>query len=722
MRRTLEPLLRPSAALILVQPVLIAASLFVYLEGWRRDFRVPLWFSIDSLFYLMQAKSTIDNGWWWFNPLIGVPFGLDNLSFPANGNVDQAIVWLASVPIANALTAINVAWMLMVVLSGLAAMWCLRKLHVTPMSSFVAGTLFALTPYALYKNLAHFGMAVYLIPFVCAAALQLASGRLPERGYLRGPGLLITAGCALLAFNYVYYPFFGCFFIAVATAIGFATYRQRRIVRAGVLLLAVLASCTLINLAPSLRSWAVHGQPFILVEKVPAHAEMFGLKIRTLVSPVLPHWFPPFRKWTEAEVKAQFPLENENTWSRLGMVGSVGFLGLLCLLLVPWAAQRLRAGPLLVAGSQLSMAGLLLATVGGFGSLFSLLVTTDIRGYSRICPFIEFFALAAVAMALDAGLRSRRMRLAVSAVVLALGLADQQGAAAQMNYEYPKNVAELSTVTRLVRQLESRLPDGAQVLQLPFRLYMDEWANPRMPPFEHFKLYLVSKKLRWSYPAFSNQQLEWQVAAAALPHAQLPSRIAGEGFAAIVIDRAGYDDNGAAIAAEIGAAVSAADIIAQTDRYIAFDIRPLAGALDAAAPRLPTAPSLATAGMPPCGTAPLIGIDQIGTTRGLDGPRPIRISGRRSVKVVGWAVDQGREAAAAGVDIAVDEASFPSIYKWERADVAQHFNRPAYRYSGFTADIPRGRLGRGQHRLAIRAAAATRECYYESAPIEILVE
>jgi phosphoglycerol transferase len=722
MRRTLEPLLRPSAALTLVQPVLIAASLFVYLQGWRRDFRVPLWFSIDSLFYLMQAKSTIDNGWWWFNPRLGVPFGLDNLAFPANGNVDQAIVWLASVPIANALAAINAAWMLMVVLSGLAAMWCLRKLQVTPMSSFVAGTLFALTPYALYKNLAHFGMAVYLIPFACAAALQLASGRLPERGYLRGPGLLITAGCALLAFNYVYYPFFGCFFIAVATAIGFATFRQWRIVRAGVLLLAVLTGCTLINLAPSLRSWAVHGQPFILVEKVPAHAEMFGLKIRTLVSPVMPHWFPPFRKWTEAEVKAQFPLENENTWSRLGMVGSVGFLGLIGLLMVPRAAERLRAGPLLVAGGQLSMAGLLLATVGGFGSLFSLLVTTDIRGYSRICPFIEFFALAAVAMALDAGLRSRRMRLAVSAVVLGLGLADQQGAAAQMNYEYPKNAAELSTVEGLVRQLESRLPDGAQVLQLPFRLYMDEWANPRMPPFEHFKLYLVSGKLRWSYPAFSNQQLEWQVAAAAVPYAQLPSRLAREGFAAIVIARAGYDDNGAAIAAEIGSVLSAADIIAETDRYIAFDIRPLAGALDATAPRLPTAPALATAGLPPCGAAPLIGIDQIGPTRGLEGPRPIRITGRRSVKVVGWAVDQGREAAVAGVDIAVDEVSFPSIYQWERADVAQHFNRPAYRFSGFTADIPRGKIGKGQHRLAIRAAAATRECYYESAPIEILVE
>jgi phosphoglycerol transferase len=337
-------LVRSWASVAIAQSLLIAASLYVFLDGWRREIRVPLSFSIDSLFYLMQAKSTVDNGWWWFNPLVGAPFGLDELAFPANGNVDQAIVWILSLPIGNAITTVNVAWMVMVVLSGLAAAWCLRALLVTPASAFVAGTLFALTPYALYKNLGHFGMAIYLVPFVCTAALQLASGRLPERGYLKGSGLVLTAGCALLAFNYVYYPFFACFFVCVAAIVGVVTHRQWRIVRAAILLLTVLVACTLINLAPSLYSWRVHGEPILLPEKVPAHAEMFGLKIRTLVSPVRPHSFPPFRRWTEAEARAQFPLETENTWSRLGVVGTVGFLGLLGLLMMPALETRFLRG------------------------------------------------------------------------------------------------------------------------------------------------------------------------------------------------------------------------------------------------------------------------------------------------------------------------------------------------------------------------------------------
>ena len=140
-------ILRSWASIAVAQGLLIGASLYVFLDGWRREIRVPLLFSIDSLFYQMQAKSTIDNGWWWFNSLVGAPFGLDELAFPANGNVDQAIVWIVSLPIANALTAINVAWIVMIVFSGLAAAWCLRVLRVTTASAFVAGTLFALSPY-----------------------------------------------------------------------------------------------------------------------------------------------------------------------------------------------------------------------------------------------------------------------------------------------------------------------------------------------------------------------------------------------------------------------------------------------------------------------------------------------------------------------------------------------------------------------------------------------
>jgi phosphoglycerol transferase len=150
--------------LALGQALFIVASLYVFLQGWQRDPRVPLGFSSDSLFYLMQSKSTIDNGWWWSNPMLGAPAALDELAFPSNSNVDQSIVWMVSRLVSHPLASVNLAWACMVVLSGLSATWCLRRLGVSTITAVAVGTLFAVSPYALYRNIDHFAMAIHLIP------------------------------------------------------------------------------------------------------------------------------------------------------------------------------------------------------------------------------------------------------------------------------------------------------------------------------------------------------------------------------------------------------------------------------------------------------------------------------------------------------------------------------------------------------------------------------
>ena len=190
------------------------------LEGWHRDIRVPLGFVSDSLWYLAQSKSTVDNGWWWWNPRLGAPYGLDEVSFPSNSTVDQVLVWLVSRFVPDAFAAVNVTWALLVVLSGLSATWCIRALGVSRASAFAAGTLFALSPYALYRNIDHFALVIYLVPFACAAALWLAAGE-PHQAWGRTKRLVIFGGCVLLGINYVYYAFFASFCIVVGALIGY---------------------------------------------------------------------------------------------------------------------------------------------------------------------------------------------------------------------------------------------------------------------------------------------------------------------------------------------------------------------------------------------------------------------------------------------------------------------------------------------------------------------
>jgi phosphoglycerol transferase len=707
----------------LAQSLLIAVALFVMFDGWNRDFRVPLGFVSDSLWYLAQTKSTVDNGWWWWNPRIGAPHGLDEVSFPSNSTVDQAVVWVVSRFVPDAFAAINLTWALLVVLSGLTATWCSRALGVSTAGAFVAGTLFALSPYALYRNIDHFALVIYLVPFACAAALWLAAGE-PHQSWGRTKRVVVFAGCVLLGINYVYFAFFGSFCILVGALIGYFINRDTRVLASGALCLALIAGSTVVNLSPTFYSWYKNGQPLIVREKVPAEAEVFGLKIRHLLSPVFPHRFQPFNQWVEREAAARFPNDNENWTARLGVVAAVGFLGLLVLLLVPDA--RSRGVPLLQGASKLTVAALLLGTVGGFGAVFNLAVSSDIRAYNRISVFITFFSLLAVVIAIDRLFKSTRARTAAIAAVLLVGLLDQGQATRRINERHAGIAAEVSGLRSLVATLEGALPAGAMVFQLPVRAYMSESDFGRMKQYDQFKPYLVSKNLRFSYPAFSNEQVRWQQAMTRLDMPTLASRLGEQRFAAVLVDRYGYEDQGAAVIAGLRSSVADDRVIVNTDRFLAVDIRGRAADRSAAAATSsqPVAMTLSMAACPPTPSlAPMVSVadqvDQIGESRPPFGTGPARIRRSQDSKVSGWAVDGPRRAPAAAVDVVIDRIAFPTTYGIHRNDVAEYFKRPNYRDTGFAAVIPANAIPRGEHWLSIRVVTADGGCYYESPGVRV---
>ncbi len=702
--------------LSLVQAVLIVVVLWVVLEGWHRDIRVPLGFVSDSLWFLAQSKSTIDNGWWWWNPRLGAPHGLDAITYPSNSTVDQVLVWLVSRVVPDVFAAINVTWVLLVVLSGLSATWCIRAFGASKASAFAAGTLFALTPYALYRHIDHFALVIYLVPFACAAALWLAAGE-PHQSWARSKRLVIFGGCVLLGLNYVYYAFFASFCVIVGALIGYLSGRDARVLASGVLCLALITGSTVVNLSPTFYSWYQNGQPLIERDKVPAEAETYGLKIRHLVSPVYPHRFPPFNRWVEREGAARFPNDNENWTARLGIVGTAGFLGLLVLLFIPDA--RSRRGPRLQGASRLTLAALLLGTVGGFGVVFNLFVSSDIRGYNRISPFIAFFSLLAVAMAIDR-LKSPRARTVAVTVVLLVGLADQGQAARLINERHAAIAAEVAGLRTMVDTLERALPAGAMVFQLPVRAYMSESDFGRMKQFDQFKPYLVSKALRFSYPAFSNEQVRWQRAMTGLDMPTLASRLAAQNFSAVLVDRFGYEDNGAAVITGLRRSIGDDRVIVSTDRFVAVNVSAMAG--DALAARRSMEPVALTLSIPACPPAASLAamvsvadqVDQIGESRAPWGAGAAQIRRSQDAKVSGWAVDAPRRSPAAGIDIVIDRMVFPTMYGTDRNDVAQYFRQPSYRESGFTATIPANAISLGEHWLSIRVVRADGGCYFQS--------
>ena len=710
---------------MLGQTLLLSLFVCLVLDVRHRDLHVPLEFSHDALEYLVQAKGTLENGWWWSHPRLSAPFEFQQIAYPSNSNVDQLVILLVGLFTQDVGLCVNVSWAIFILVSGWTTTLCMLRLGVSEAAAFVAGVLFAVSPYALFRSTGHLALVTYLVPIPSAAAILIATHRI-DKIWSRA-ALPFVIGCALLGFDYIYYAFFGCFVILLAAGIAAANDRRSSSWRAGLGLVGIMAVAGLVNLAPSFVVWQRDGKPLAIQDKLVAESETQGLKLRHLISPVGTPDAGLFPHWAYLEESARFPLEGENTSDRLGIIGTIGFFALLWWLLIRRGHHNDEPAKTQTTAAQLMCAMLLLGTVGGAGSLFSLLLSSDIRAYNRVFPFIDFFCLLAAVMLIDAAAARpawsrRRLQIALaSTAVLLVGLWDQSHAAKSTNARYRSDRRELASLKSVIGSLENRLPSGAMVFQLPVESFPSDEGLGRTLTYDQAKPYLVSEKLRWSFPAFADGLAKWQHGVAALPPSQIGAAVHAAGFSAVLIDRRGFDDDGRGLIQEFRRA-KPDTILAESPRYVAFDVRGVTfdeGDESLPKPSLETYP--ATVGLTWCPGTGAYSIDRIGSVIGPFTLLPVQAPLLGEVTITGWAVDVQAKTPARDVDVVVGGKVFPTFYGLIREDVSRSFNIPGYRYVGFTTRIPRADLPSGLTKLSIRVVHAARDCFFETNPIPIAV-
>jgi phosphoglycerol transferase len=231
------------------------------------------------------------------------------------------------------------------------------------------------------------------------------------------------------------------------------------------------------------------------------------------------------------------------------MIGGVGFMVMLSWTLFVRAGNRHRT--LIDALATMNLAVVLLATTGGFGMIFNLLVHPQIRAYNRASVFIAFFALTTVAMGLDwldrrcATARSRTVFGVSMILLLVAGILDQSSfeMLPVPSWEGPYR-KQFHADAEFVACIEAALPAGAAVYQLPYTTYPDEASYVHlMGPYEHHRPYLHSRSLRFSHGAMRGREADrWHQAIQGLPLDAFLDAITKAGFQAIYIDRRGYPD------------------------------------------------------------------------------------------------------------------------------------------------------------------------------------
>jgi hypothetical protein len=257
----------------------------------------------------------------------------------------------------------------------------------------------------------------------------------------------------------------------------------------------------------------------------------------------------------------QRPLINENDHISLGLAGAVGFVGLLWWFFFrkPAAVRLTGRGTagLLHHLSIFSVAGVLLGTIGGFGSLVAFFGLPQIRAYNRIGIFLSFFALFALALWLDAiarryaVTRTRAVGFACALAVLTVSaLLDQISPKTLPDYNTAK--LQFASDAAFVRAIEETLPRGALIFQLPFATFPESPPLVNLQDYDLLRGYLHSHHLRWSYGTIrGREQNAWFRQTAALPTRQLLDTLAWAGFSGISINRGGFSDNAAGVEREL---------------------------------------------------------------------------------------------------------------------------------------------------------------------------
>src|SRR5215510_1028378 len=172
----------------------------------------------------MCTKGVIQNGWYWQNPFIGAPGILQMYEFPGLDNGVMGLMWLISVLTHNPFVVMNLYYLLSFPLITISSLYVLRHFNLSYVPALFVSLLYAFLPYHFMRNEHHLILnAYYVVPLAVMVLLWLTTELIGKRSRKLIISVIISI---LLGCSGVYYPFFFCFLLLVAGAVGVLKFRQ----------------------------------------------------------------------------------------------------------------------------------------------------------------------------------------------------------------------------------------------------------------------------------------------------------------------------------------------------------------------------------------------------------------------------------------------------------------------------------------------------------------
>lgn len=554
---------------------------------WNQPLGRPFSYRRDGLVQTAFVKTVLDNGWYDHNVFLGFPFGQNHADFALGGdNLHYLIIKFLGVFFHDAVLVTNIYFLIGFLLVSLTAFFVLRCLGIRRSCALPAAVLFSFLPYHFLRGTGHLILASYWsVPVACLLILLILQ---PDPPFFLGKSAqrllilrsrrsyLCVLGALVIASTSVYYA---AFFVLLAPTVGLLRGLSTRDFRgffSGAILAAIVATGLLVNIAPTLLYQRSHGKNDQVAQRTVAESDYYALRPIQMIVPIPGHRIPAFSNLTAESLTA--PNNSEGT-SYLGLIGSVGFLGLLvvaCSSVTGGAAWngllRDLAVPIVPA--------ILFGVTGGLSWVLGLAGLTEIRSWNRISVFMAFLSLTAVALGSQALLARLDWRkwaaVLVGTGLIIIGVLDQTSSAIVPDAR--RFEAEYENDARFVGAVERRLSSGDAVFQLPYLPYPEAELDrpPNLGDYDPIRGYLHSDVLKWSYGGMRGRESDWQVSVVRKPPRELLAAVTAVGFRGLWIDRNGYADQAQALESAFSAILGPSALTSDDGRFVFFELGDLA--------------------------------------------------------------------------------------------------------------------------------------------------
>ena len=445
-----------------------------------------------------------------------------------------------------------------------------RELGYQRLLSVAGAVLFSMSRFAFARNLSHIGPVFYwhvplalLVVWWCATPSSVLDDRRK---------ILLSMVVAVL--HGIQDPYFsGIFlqFLLFASVICLLRREPWRRVMFPVFIAAVvLATCVLMN-ADTFYNRLVNGpNPEALVRDY-SGLEVYALKPIELFLPVT-HRISALQDWVHRAYLERAYVLGEIGSPYLGLVGIIA-CGILLLRTVHAVATSGRKNipshfwPILWI--------IIYSIIGGANAVFGLFGIVLFRGANRYSIVILALLLLFLVRELTR-LTHKWKDLAVAALagfIIALGFFDQSSRPPQRS-DIAKVRDQVLSDARIVAALEEKLPPSAMIFELPVVVFPEAGPLREMQDYEHFRPYLQSHSLRYSYGNIKGRTRErWQQEAVRFGGSFLVNALERYGFSAILINKKAYEGKGVALLAEL-AATGHSEILCESDDLVGLKLRP----------------------------------------------------------------------------------------------------------------------------------------------------